>query len=72
MQRATKPAKCEICGWPLPRGLTRCPGCIGLPSPAEIRERAAAIRAGWSRHEMAKWTGSPRQPVEIPKFPDPE
>ena len=63
--------RCEVCGALLRIG-TRCPGCLGLPSPAEIAQCAAEIRSGWSSAETEKRSGCHQQHVVASEFRDPE
>ena len=62
--------RCECCGVFVAFGWRRCHRCIDLPSPKQIAERAAEVRAGWSPTEAARRLVCPVQHVEAPVFPD--
>ena len=68
-------ARCR-CGNPKGLSSLLCRECAGTlherksPTPEEIRERAAEIRAGWSAEETAKRSvGIIRGGVEMPLIP---
>ena len=43
-----------------------------LPTPQEIAERAAEIRAGWSKKtRVSRWARETRVPTEIQEYRDP-
>lgn len=65
--------RCKKCKYPLPKtGICPCrgenPNQVPLPTPEEIAERCAEIRAGWCEKRWAEASGR-SAPWEVPRGP---